>query len=61
MSDLEMPIYRVTVLVTVTMPAENRYQAISGSYDLVSDALVESGMSGDDLQVTGLDEVVLLV
>lgn len=50
----ELGKYKVTVMVTVDLVAFDYRGAYRGAIDVVQDALVESGMGGDDLRVTGI-------
>ena len=54
----ELGKYKVTLMVTVDLVAFDYRQAVGGAFDILSDALIESGMAGDDgenyLRVTGI-------
>ena len=50
----ELGKYKVSVVVTVDLRAFTYREAYTGAIDVVQDALVESGMGGNDLRVTGI-------
>ena len=50
----ELGRYKVSVMVTVDLVAFTYREAYTGAIDVVQDALIESGMGGNDLRVTGI-------